>query len=214
MGRHVVDVQTDSAASVEHVWRLLADVRTWVDWSSFDEAGYAKEGVPAPHGVGAERSFRLGPFRSVDTVLAFDPPTHLAYTYAGPLPIDDYRAEVTLTGNGHGTRIRWHGEFSTTIPLSGPVVRALVRKVYRDLSSRLARAAEPAVPVARRPPGETALRGLGGAMLGAAPGLVMVGAAQYLIEGERQLTVGAPGILLAVAGAVLGFGYGLQSGRS
>jgi hypothetical protein len=46
------------------------------------------------------------------------------------------------------------------------------------------------------------------AALGAAPGLVLVLLAQFVIDGEMQLTVGAPGILLAVAGALVGLVYG------
>lgn len=144
-GRYIVDVQKESTASVETIWRFLADVTTWVEWSSFDEASYAKEGEPAPHGVGAERAFRIGPFRSVDTVRSFDPPTRLAYVYAGPIPMKNYRAEVTLTPQSTGTRIRWRAQFSPRIPLTGRLIQALLGKVFRDLSSGLARAAESAV---------------------------------------------------------------------
>lgn len=146
MGRYIVDVQKDSTASVETIWRFLADVTTWVEWSSFDEASYAREGEPAPHGVGAERAFRIGPFRSVDTVRSFDPPTRLGYGYSGPIPMKKYRAEVTLTPHGDGTRIRWRAQFSPRIPLTGRLIQAMLRKVFCDLSNGLARAAESAVP--------------------------------------------------------------------
>ncbi|NNF55147.1 MAG: SRPBCC family protein [Acidimicrobiales bacterium] len=146
MGSYVVDVQKDSTASVEAIWRFLADVTTWTEWSSFDEASYAREGEPPPHGVGAERALRVGPFRSVDTVHSFDPPTRLAYGYSGPIPMKNYRAEVTLTPRGTGTRIRWKAQFSPTIPLTGRLIQALLAKLFRDLSAGLARAAESAVP--------------------------------------------------------------------
>jgi hypothetical protein len=42
-------------------------------------------------------------------------------------------------------------------------------------------------------------------MIGALPGVVLVLLAQYVIKGEMQLTIGAPGILLAVVGCVVGF---------
>ncbi len=145
MGRYIVDVRKDSTAPVETIWRFLADVTTWVEWSSFDEASYAKEGEPAPHGVGAERAFRIGPFRSVDTVRSFDPPNRLAYGYSGPIPMKNYRAEVTLTPYGSGTRIRWRAQFSPRIPLTGRLIQAVLGKVFRDLSSGLSRAAESAV---------------------------------------------------------------------
>ena len=53
-------------------------------------------------------------------------------------------------------------------------------------------------------------RGVAGAVIGAAPGLILVFLAEFVIEGEMQLTIGAPGILLAAAGAVTGFVLGLK----
>ena len=138
MGRYIVDVRKDSTAPVETIWQFLADVTTWVEWSSFDEASYAREGEPAPHGVGAERAFRIGPFRSVDTVRSYDPPTRLGYGYSGPIPMK--------TPHDDGTRIRWRAQFSPRIPLTGRLIQAMLRKVFRDLSNGLARAAESAVP--------------------------------------------------------------------
>ena len=45
---------------------------------------------------------------------------------------------------------------------------------------------------------------LAGLVIGAAPGLILVLLAEFVIDGEMQLTVGAPGIILAVVGAVVG----------
>lgn len=138
----VVEEHADSAAAPEAVWPLLADVTTWARWARFDEAVYEREGMPAPHGVGAVRRFRAGRLRSRETVLAFDPPAHLAYDYVGSLPFAGYRADVTLTPHGGGTRITWRSEFRGRYPLTGPLLRALVTRILRDVASRLARAAE------------------------------------------------------------------------
>lgn len=51
-------------------------------------------------------------------------------------------------------------------------------------------------------------RGVAGGVIGALPGVALVVLAQYVIEGEMQLTIGAPGILLAVVGCVAGFVVG------
>jgi len=51
------------------------------------------------------------------------------------------------------------------------------------------------------------------AAVGAAPGLVLVLLATFVIQGEMELTVGAPGILIALAGAVTGAVYGLRRPR-
>lgn len=46
------------------------------------------------------------------------------------------------------------------------------------------------------------------AVIGAVPGLVLVLLAQFVIKGEMQLTVGAPGLLLLPLGFVGGLLYG------
>ena len=58
-------------------------------------------------------------------------------------------------------------------------------------------------------------RGVSGAVIGAAPGLILVFLAEFVIEGEMQLTIGAPGLLLAAAGAVIGFvlGWNRSAGK-
>ncbi len=142
--RQIVHVRALSAASVDAVWPLLADVTTWPDWSSFGAAAYSRDGDPPPHGVGAQRAFRVGIFRSIDTVLLFEPPTRLSYDYRGPLPIEDYRADVELIATDTGSVIVWQSEFVTSFPMLGGLMRLLLRKVLRDLATGLARAAEQA----------------------------------------------------------------------
>jgi hypothetical protein len=51
-------------------------------------------------------------------------------------------------------------------------------------------------------------RALKFAVLGALPGGVMLLLAFFVIKGEWQLTVGAPGFILLPAGFVLGFLFG------
>lgn len=143
MAEQVVKVHADSTAAPDAVWRLLADVRTWPDWSRFDEADYEREGDPPPHGVGAVRRFRTGRMWSRETVLTFDPPARFSYDYVGSLPIRDYRADVTLSAlDDGGTRITWQSRFTGRYPLSGPLVRLLLTRVLRELATQLARAAE------------------------------------------------------------------------
>lgn len=52
--------------------------------------------------------------------------------------------------------------------------------------------------------------GLVGAVVGALPGIIIVLVATFVIEGEMQLSIGAPGIILAIAGAVAGAVFGLM----
>lgn len=55
-----------------------------------------------------------------------------------------------------------------------------------------------------RPVAEIVIQALTGMTIGAMPGVILVLLAQFVIEGEMQLTVGAPGILLAIAGGLAG----------
>ena len=48
-------------------------------------------------------------------------------------------------------------------------------------------------------------------LIGAGPGLLLVLFATFAIDGEMQLTVGAPGILIAVVGGVGGLLVGLRT---
>lgn len=54
-------------------------------------------------------------------------------------------------------------------------------------------------------------RALVATLIGAGPGLLLVLFATFAIEGEMQLTVGAPGILIAVVGGIGGLLVGLRT---
>jgi hypothetical protein len=56
-------------------------------------------------------------------------------------------------------------------------------------------------------------KGAIGAVVGMLPGVILILLAQFVITGELQLTVGAPGIVIAAVGLVVGFALGYQGGR-
>lgn len=66
---------------------------------------------------------------------------------------------------------------------------------------------------ADRPLPNVARSALAGMLIGATPGVLLVLLAQFVIEGEMQLTVGAPGIILAPVGAVVGLIVGIVRAR-
>jgi hypothetical protein len=51
-------------------------------------------------------------------------------------------------------------------------------------------------------------------LIGAMPGLTLILLAQFVIAGEVELTVGAPGFVLAPVGALLGLVIGLRRGST
>jgi carbon monoxide dehydrogenase subunit G len=137
--RQMIDVDADLAAPVETVWGFVEDVTTWTDWAGFSEAAYAEEGSPDRHGLGAVRRFRIGPLRSHERVLTYEPPFHLAYDYDGSLPIRDYRADVTLVASDEGTHVAWHAEFTPTVPLTGTALRLFLASAFRRMLAGLDR---------------------------------------------------------------------------
>ena len=126
-----------TTAPIERVWELLADHRGYPAWSTMTGAELEREGDPPPNGVGAIRVLRTGPGKSREEVVAFEPPTHLAYTLLSGLPAKDYRADVHLSPEpGGGTRIDWQSSFR-----SGPLTALIIRTAVGSFSSRLAKAA-------------------------------------------------------------------------
>lgn len=146
MGHNIVEVVRETTASPETVWRWLADAASWSEWSALTETRLEREGTPAPDGVGAIRAFARRGGSSREEVVAFDPPHHLAYVLLAGLPINNYRADVTLTAVPSGTRIMWHSEFDDKMPGTGFAMRGFIRFVLTDIAKRLARRAETTAP--------------------------------------------------------------------
>jgi uncharacterized protein YndB with AHSA1/START domain len=139
---HHIDASAVAAAPPEVVWARVADITTWSTWGAWDETTRVREGDPAPDGVGALRQFRRGRRIHVEEVVAFEPPSRLAYEVRSGLPVRGYHAELTLTPLDDGTRISWIADFEGTNPLVGWIVDRVLRKFFPDAAQRLARAAE------------------------------------------------------------------------
>lgn len=134
-----------SAASREVVWQVLADVRSWREWGSWDTTELEREGDPPPGGVGAIRRLRRKPLTVREQVELWEPPQRFGYTLLSGLPLRDYHSVVTLTeagGQRECTNIHWESRFDARVrPLDGPM-RALVGATLRDVAGRIAREAE------------------------------------------------------------------------
>jgi len=142
MGTHRIDVQATSTASPEAVWALLADATTWPSWSDFEEALIVRPDPSGGQGVGAQRRFRFGRTRSLEEIVVFDPPRHVAYLLLSGMPLRDYRGDVELTAiSDGGTTIHWHSEFVPRIPGTGRLVVRRLGAFIDDLARALAAAA-------------------------------------------------------------------------
>jgi uncharacterized protein YndB with AHSA1/START domain len=140
VGAQVVIATAHSKAPPEAVWPLLADSATWPEWGPWDEHSLDREGAPAPHGIGALRTLTTGRVSVKEEITAFEPPRLLAYRLLSGLPVKDYKAEVMLSAEEGGTKIRWWAEFKPTVPGTGWLIRRRLQTVFDDVTERLASA--------------------------------------------------------------------------
>jgi uncharacterized protein YndB with AHSA1/START domain len=141
MNRRTVVVSRRSHAPIEAVWALLGHADSWREWAAFTKSELEREGAPDRDGVGAIRRFGFPVYTSREEVVAFEPPTHLAYILHGGLPLDGYRSDVTLTPDGSGTDIEWRSSFDGRVA-DGWFWHAFLKLMLTDFARRLARTAE------------------------------------------------------------------------
>jgi hypothetical protein len=145
----VVEVTRRSSAPVERVWDLVAHASTWPEWSSMKSASLDRQGAGEPDGLGAIRRFKTPIGTSVEEVVAFDAPTHFAYSMLSGLAPTGYRSDVTLRpAPDGGTEITWHSEFNASNGLKAAWWRLYVRRIIGTFSAKLAKGA------AKTPSGE------------------------------------------------------------
>ena len=137
VGGRTYRVEAGTHASREVVWPLVGEARRWREWSFLTASRLEREGDPDPDGVGAVRRFSRYGVGSREEVVAWDPPGHLGYRILSGFPVRNYRADVTLTPEGTGTRIEWSGTYDPKWPGTGPllavVLSAMMRRFVRDL---------------------------------------------------------------------------------
>ena len=138
-GRRSYQIEARSDAPVEAVWPLLAEARRWKEWTFLTRSELEREGSPGPDGVGAIRHFTRYGVGSREEVLAWDPPTHLAYAILSGFPVRNYRADVTLTPDTGGTRISWSATFDEKVPGTGRLTELMLQRMIGGFASGLAR---------------------------------------------------------------------------
>jgi len=139
-----VEAEGVTRAAPEAVWELVSDADRYHEWGPWNASGYRSPGDAAHGGAGAIRWMRYGRTTTVERVLESEPGRRLVYTVVKGIPVRNYRAEVTLTPDGTGTRIRWSAGWDRT--LGGRMVHRRLRSIYPDVVARLIAAADRKVP--------------------------------------------------------------------
>jgi uncharacterized protein YndB with AHSA1/START domain len=135
-----VEAEGLAQASPETVWKLVADADTYHKWGPWSASGYQNPGDQPADGAGSIRWMRYGRTTTVERVVESIPAKRLAYTVVKGIPVRNYRADVTLTPEGEGTRIRWSASWDRTLP--GRIVHHTLRTLYPDVMRRLIAAAD------------------------------------------------------------------------
>jgi uncharacterized protein YndB with AHSA1/START domain len=141
-----VEAEATAKASPGAVWALVSDVTRYPSWGPWSDGHYTKPGKNSPRGVGAIQVLRSAQrymgrhTKSVEQILEVEDERHLAYTVIGGIPVRNYRADVTLTPDAGGTRIRWAATWDDT--LLGRMAGRGLRAFYPDMMAGLVAAAE------------------------------------------------------------------------
>jgi len=103
-----ISVAEDFSASADAVWKKLADFGGLSGWMPGVES-CETEG----EGVGAVRKVAMGPVQVAERLEAFDEAAR-SFSYsivAGPMPVQNYLATVTVREAGGGCRVDWTARF-------------------------------------------------------------------------------------------------------
>jgi hypothetical protein len=142
MGQQVIDRTATTGADPAAVYALVADGSTWPEWSPLGSFTLVDPGDGAPEGLGAVRVFRTGRITSRERVVECTPDTVFSYVLEDGLPLQDYRAVVTLTPIPDGTSINWRATFRAKVPGSGWIYRRQLGKFIGRAVAGLAAAAD------------------------------------------------------------------------
>jgi uncharacterized protein YndB with AHSA1/START domain len=141
-----VEAEGTAKAPPEAVWALVSDATRYPSWGPWSDGHYENTGEEAGRGVGAVQVLRSAQrymgrhTTSVEKILVFEEGRHLAYTVIGGMPVRNYRADVTLTPDADGTRIRWAATWDNT--LLGRMAWRGLRTFYPEMMAGLVAAAE------------------------------------------------------------------------
>jgi len=137
------------AAPPEIVFDVLTDHRRYDEITSLRKAELEREGEPSPNGVGAIRVLSVAGPPMREEVIAYERPNRFSYKILSGLPVRDHVGTVELRAANGGTELTYAVKTTPTIPLSGPIFMAILKKAIRDLIAGVSKESERRVADAR-----------------------------------------------------------------
>jgi uncharacterized protein YndB with AHSA1/START domain len=135
-----VEVTRQFAAPIERVFDRYTDHVSWTQWAGLGKVVLARQGVPAPNGVGCVRAITTAGVGVHEEVLEFEPPKRMTYRVVkGAVPMKDHLGEVLFQSENGGTRVTWRCQFNSKIPGLGGVQRWFITRLFRTALEGLAR---------------------------------------------------------------------------
>ena len=126
-----VEVRRRFAGTPEQVFAAYTDHVSWSEWAGFGPARLAREGVPAPNGVGCVRVIGSGLAAAHEEVLSFEPPKRMTYKIVKGFPvIRGHFGEVDFEPDAGGTLVTWRCRFESRIPGLGGLIRRIVASMF------------------------------------------------------------------------------------
>jgi len=148
MKTHVIERHATTSADADTVFGLLCDALSWPTWSPLGTAEIERSSAAGPGTVGEQRLFVTRGLKSHEEVVVADRPDRFAYVLRKGLPLNGYRADVTMTpaAGGSGTDIRWRSTFTAKVPCTGWLFRWQLGGFIGDVVDGLAARASSTVP--------------------------------------------------------------------
>lgn len=98
-----------------------------------------RDGEGDVNGRASVRTLGLWPLDFDETITAFEPPGRIAYAITRGSPLRNHQAVILLSPSGGGTEVRWVISFNCVIPLTGGLIRRLMRVALTQGIRKLAR---------------------------------------------------------------------------
>jgi len=140
MKTHVIEKRATTTADAATVFDLLCDALSWPTWSPLGTAEIERSVAEGQGAVGEHRLFVTKGMKSHEEVVVADRPDHFAYVLLEGLPLDGYRADITMTpaADGSGTDIEWRSTFTAKVPCTGWLFRWQLGNFIGDVVDGLA----------------------------------------------------------------------------